>query len=125
MRRCLKTIRGVMLCFVIVVLTSGVDVQRSVRPPGCPLSAGLWLASSQNLSSWPKPSHGWGSATQHRENLSGTRCNRRDQLIYRDRSVNATDIQRTVKLHFSAAVSTNICTNKDHFSAAKKNKVEI
>lgn len=66
-----------------------------------------------------------GALPRNRENLSGTRCNRRDQLIYRDRSVKATDIRRTVKLHFSAAVSTNICTNKDHFSAAKRNKVEI
>lgn len=60
---------------------------------------------------------------QHKENLSGTICNRRDQLIYRDRSVKVADIQHTVKLHFSAAVSTNICMNKDNFSAAKRIKV--
>lgn len=41
--------------------TFGAGVQRSARPPGYLPSEALWLASNQNLSSWPTPSHGWGS----------------------------------------------------------------
>lgn len=40
--------------------TFGAGGQRSERPPGCLPSGGLWPASNQSLSSWPRPGRGSG-----------------------------------------------------------------